>query len=73
MELSLRFDSNNGDVALLIDNRLLGDFGGVNTQPMGRVLDTINIGIVSTDGADPGTNEVYVDEVAMSGTALGCN
>jgi hypothetical protein len=73
MELVVRFDNANGEIALWLDGKLLGDYNGGNTQPAGSLLDTINIGIVSTDGADPGTNEVYVDEVAMSPAALGCN
>jgi hypothetical protein len=72
LELAMRFDANNGEVQLLLDGKQLGDVTGVNTQPSGVTLDTVNVGIIATSPQDTGVNEVYVDEVAVSGATIGC-
>jgi hypothetical protein len=73
MELVVRFDTTNGEVALSLNNQLLGDNNGLDTQAANHILDTVNVGIVSVDTTETGVNDLYVDEVSMSATAIGCN
>jgi len=71
LEVAIRFNPT-GEVQVLLDDKQLGDVKGINTQPNGVTLDTVNVGIISTDANDTGENDVYVDEVAMSMSSIGC-
>jgi hypothetical protein len=57
---------------LLLDDKQLGDVKGINTRPNTVNLDTVNVGIISTDASESGANDIYVDEVAMSMSSIGC-
>jgi hypothetical protein len=73
LELVVHFDAANGELDLQLDGTSLRDVIGVATQPAGDVLDTINLGVISTDAASNGTNEVYLDEVALASAPIGCS
>jgi hypothetical protein len=73
LELFMSFDAVSGEVRLSLDGEQLGDFAGVNTEASGSTQDTVNVGIVATDTADNGVNEVFVDEVAIADHAIGCS
>jgi hypothetical protein len=73
LELATRFDATNGQITLTLDGQVVAEADGVGTEPSGRTLDTVNVGVVSTDASDTGVNEVYVDEVAASASPIGCD
>jgi hypothetical protein len=72
LELAQRFDQASGEVELELDGRPLRDVTGLANQPAGATLDTVNVGVISTNSGDNGVNEVYIDEVAISSTPIGC-
>ncbi len=72
LELATTFDTHNGSVTVSLQGKQLGQFSGSPTDPMTEQLDQVNVGIIYTNTGDTGTNDVYFDEVAISGQPIGC-
>jgi hypothetical protein len=73
LELTMRFDTNSGEVHLQLDGNPVGDLVGVQTQSRSGSMDRMALGPISDDSGNPlFPNEIYFDEVAVSADPIGC-
>jgi hypothetical protein len=73
VELTVRFDSNSGEVNLQVDGNPVGDLVGLQTDSPSKPMDRMALGPVVEDTGDTtSSNEVFYDEVAVSADPIGC-
>lgn len=71
LELTTHFDQKAGELDLALDGKMLGKFTG-QTDPSDASLDQVNVGLIYTAPGDTGTNDIFIDEVAISDQPIGC-
>jgi hypothetical protein len=72
LETRIYFDANNGAISVTLDGAVVGEVGGIDTQPAGANLNQFEVGAVGAD-VRTGVLDLYIDEVAVSNQPIGCN